>query len=195
MRIEKGLKIPPFLYEVEGGYRLNDRVKFREGALLSTYDEMIGYWYDVQIERVADRLDLCDFHITITGNTSCIKDRIIFHGDRGKTFLPYRVVAKTFKDLKERLDIEAVSYEWGKEQRAITEKLKTDYHVSDTFISYLNELIRKKSEQGYKIITDFKACEWCMSIAFKKEVSSLMAIGYSFQYDDEGKLKRLLQEN
>ncbi len=34
-----------------------------------------------------------------------------------------------------------------------------------------------------------------MSIAFMKEASSLMAIGYSFQYNDEGSLKRLLEEN
>lgn len=110
-------------------------------------------------------------------------------------FPPYRVVAKTFKDLKEQLNTEVISYEWEKEQRAITEKLKADYNVCDTFISYLSELIRKKGEQGYKIITDFKACEWSMSIAFMKESNSLMAIGYSFYYNDEWSLKRLLQEN
>ena len=195
MRIEKSSKIPPFLYEVEGGYRLNEQIKIREGALLATYEELIAYSYDRQIERIADRLDFRSFHITITGNTSPRKDCVIFEGDRGRPFSPYRVVAKSFKDLMGRLNGELIGYEWEKEQRAIIQKLKADYKVSESFISYLGELIRKKGEQGYKIITDFKACEWCMSIAFMKELKSLLAVGYTFDYNDEQKLKRLLQEN
>ncbi|XNZ30719.1 hypothetical protein ACKRAQ_02335 [Helicobacter pylori] len=75
----------------------------------------------------------------------------------------------TFNKIKEFF-----RHEWKKEQRAITKKLKADYNVSDSFISCLNELIRKKGEQGYKIITDFKACEWSMSIAFLKAGAALI---------------------